>query len=332
MNKRISYWDNLKFLLILFVVMGHFIDPHTETNNYAKQIFLFIYCFHMPLFLFVSGVFYNSRNLRSKILFLVCTGFLLKILNLISNTLLRDMAPKISLLRDTSTPWYLFALAVFMLLRYLIRDKNKWFFLGFSVLMGCVSGYDSSVGDYLYLSRIIVFFPFYLAGSMVDRNQFTERIKCNYTAYLGAVSVLLLLFYFCHYRLGEVYIYRHLLTGRNPFTERIISYGFMARLGCYVVSTCVGLSFMILTPQKHLPLISEWGSNTLNVLFWHKFFFYALTRYTPFFDWYDQGFRGQFAYMLVAVVLTVIISAFKCFSFPLEYVRRQCFAAVPDRQ
>ena len=41
MQKRIYKFDNLKFLLIFLVVLGHFIDFYTGNSNVLKMIFIY---------------------------------------------------------------------------------------------------------------------------------------------------------------------------------------------------------------------------------------------------------------------------------------------------
>ena len=53
---RDSYFDNLKGILILLVVIGHFILPMDKTRP-VWSIFYIIYLFHMPMFAMVSGYF-----------------------------------------------------------------------------------------------------------------------------------------------------------------------------------------------------------------------------------------------------------------------------------
>ena len=57
MKKRIALWDNLKFLLIIFVVIGHYTQQFRADNETLQRIYVFIYSFHMPAFIFVSGYF-----------------------------------------------------------------------------------------------------------------------------------------------------------------------------------------------------------------------------------------------------------------------------------
>ena len=58
MKKRIYTLDNLKAVLIFLVVLGHLLISFTHaTCNSAKYISSFIYSFHMPLFIIISGYF-----------------------------------------------------------------------------------------------------------------------------------------------------------------------------------------------------------------------------------------------------------------------------------
>ena len=52
-TKRILAFDLLKGVGILLVILGHIEIPHS-----LKTV---IYSFHMPLFFFVSGCFFNEK-------------------------------------------------------------------------------------------------------------------------------------------------------------------------------------------------------------------------------------------------------------------------------
>lgn len=97
-KKRLYLYDNLKFLLIVLVVLGHLIDDSTvklfgdgggETGVPQAKVFsgafVFLYAFHMPLFLFISGLFNrghdDGRKVLGKTLGFVVIGMLMKCLN-----------------------------------------------------------------------------------------------------------------------------------------------------------------------------------------------------------------------------------------------------------
>jgi len=55
-KERIYLFDNMKALLILFVVFGHALEALLK-DYHAEFLYLLIYSFHMPLFAFCSGFF-----------------------------------------------------------------------------------------------------------------------------------------------------------------------------------------------------------------------------------------------------------------------------------
>lgn len=72
-NERLIYPDILKGILIVLVVAGHVIGLHYKTNMedyWNNPIITFIYSFHMPLFLAISGFFMGFGRQLSFIDFL----------------------------------------------------------------------------------------------------------------------------------------------------------------------------------------------------------------------------------------------------------------------
>ena len=60
MKNRIAKWDNLKGLLIISVVIGHFVEPLVEYSWAYKVIWTAIYFVHMPLMIFLAGMFIKN--------------------------------------------------------------------------------------------------------------------------------------------------------------------------------------------------------------------------------------------------------------------------------
>ena len=71
-KERIWYWDTVKFIMILLVVIGHFAERIMSFDDPAfLSVKLFIYSFHMPIFIFIFGLFFKERDFLRKILFYV---------------------------------------------------------------------------------------------------------------------------------------------------------------------------------------------------------------------------------------------------------------------
>ena len=62
-NIRYSIFDNVKGILIFMVVFSHFLFDYSSShpNTISRKIVVFIYSFHMPAFIFISG-FLTSEN------------------------------------------------------------------------------------------------------------------------------------------------------------------------------------------------------------------------------------------------------------------------------
>ena len=58
--KRDLRIDTIKGILIVCVVLGHVIG-NFDASYLSQRVYDFIYMFHMPLFIFISGIFTHKR-------------------------------------------------------------------------------------------------------------------------------------------------------------------------------------------------------------------------------------------------------------------------------
>lgn len=186
---RIPFFDNAKAILMALVVLGHFAECGIEESRALKTLFIFVYAFHMPAFFFVSGIFVKLKSLSArsaiqKALSCVAVGFMLKFALFALEHLLNWSPSPFSLLSDSNIPWFMFSLAAFQLLAWLFKTSNPITILACSICLSLFVGYDESIGDYLYLSRTIVFFPFFWVGAMLSPEDF-EKLTCSKIAKWG---------------------------------------------------------------------------------------------------------------------------------------------------
>jgi fucose 4-O-acetylase-like acetyltransferase len=296
------------------------VDDFTGESDICRSIFVFIYAFHMPLFLFISGLFHKNEHIFSKVLFFISAGFALKI-TLYLTARFCGKTPRFLLFSDGSLPWFMFALAAFVTLCYVFRHQNLWYLLIAWTVLACFAGYDQTLGDKWYLSRIIVFFPFYLLGHLIGSPAIL-RIKQN-AGWLRIPSVLILVGwgYLCLEKLNRVYLLRPLFTGRHPFSGVFEENGALARLACYVITLLVSFAIMMLIPSGSLPFVSKAGRQTLNVYFWHYPLYYLLNHFLHVSNLLSYGMLGKSVYLLLALLVTVLLS-FGIFSFPLKQIKR----------
>ena len=324
MSNRIALWDNLKFILITLVVAGHFADQLTDYSSIYSSIYLFIYAFHMPLFIFISGYFHSDRNTTKKVLFYTSLGFLYKIVSFLIDRLNGDSQYIFNLLADSGLAWFMFVLAIYTLVLFLLKDQNKKFILIGSIILACFAGYDKSIGDFLYLSRAIIFFPFYILGTMMKSFDILEFKRKYPLLKVFALLIFVTWVILCITKVDTLYGLRYMFSGRQPFPDGIISFGPIVRLACYIISAVLGISLILLTTSKKIKWISDFGKNTINVYFWHLNLFYIFKSFIDFNSIYSSFSFGFIVYTIATITVTVILST-KIFNFPVNILKKQIF-------
>ena len=317
---RIYLYDNMRAVLIFLVVLGHAADYLTGISGFCRDLYVFIYAFHMPAFLFLSGLFNSPNHTASKVLGYINVGFMLKIMFTLT-TLLMDGAGYFSLLSDSGLPWYMFVLAAYIGISRLLQGANKRALLVFSLLLSCFVGYDNTTSDWLYLSRAIVFYPFFLLGQMLDRERLAALSRHRYLR-LGGVAVLLFWAALCFCSHEKAYVLRPLFTARNPYATdaHFLPWGFFWRFICYGISFTTGFALLCVIPAGRLPFVTTCGQRTMQIYFWHFFFFYLLSNGLGLLA-FSSTRGGKLLWLSCAVAVTALTSA-KLFSFPTEHILR----------
>ena len=319
-KKRVALWDNLKFFLIVCVVIGHMIDYSTKTEPLSRSIYLYLYTFHMPLFIFISGLFFNYKNVNHKICLFLIYGILLKIVLFSLTVICSSYIPKFSILSDGGIPWFLFALAAYYTLAVKLKNLNQYFLLIFSVILACYVGYDKTIQDFLYLSRIIVFFPFFWLGLILSSNNIIEYKENKKTLkVLIALFIVIGFAILCINHIDVLYRLRGFFTGRNPFPKTLLDFGPLIRIVCYGISLLMCWTLIILTPNKTIPFITLWGSRTLHVYFWHKPLMMVLLCFIPI-STINSTPLGVLGSVVVGLVIAWI-SSLKVFTYPLDWIK-----------
>lgn len=277
---RTQKWDILKFLMIFLVVLGHAVSYYTEFSEEMRSLILFIYSFHMPVFIFVSGLFAKrsvNEKRKDKVLGYLVMYLAIKVLFFIVKTIL-GLKTRFSLFNEGGLPWFMLAMAAFMLITMLIKDFSPKYILTVSVVLACFAGYDNNIGTFLSLSRIIVFYPFFYLGYRLDRKKLEEfssgkLAKIISAAVIVATAAVIFL-------LGDkLYWIRPLLTGANPFKTlgEYKDYGFVIRMIYYIFVTIIGAAVIVLVPcRTPFGIAAKFGQRTLSVYTFHYIVFYVL--------------------------------------------------------
>ena len=269
-TNRIAYWDNLKAVLIFLVVLGHFLLPvASERGRVIEAVYTWIYLFHMPAFIFVSGHFSKSyvRKGASDIRRLI--GFLvLYVLYCLADWAIEIITSKSLYIRSIFSPtgaqWYLLCMFLWYLLIPHCAKIRPWIMLLLSIITGLLVGADYRTGAFLSLSRCIVFLPFFLAGYFFD-GSLIAKIKPWMKAISGVILLLALLTaYLC-----PDFFAKHItiLYGDSPYSS--ITSGIIERFVWYIVAIILITALFCVIPHGR-NMFTYIGQRTLAVYIFHR--------------------------------------------------------------
>ena len=128
LKSRDPYFDNARALLIVLVVIGHVIEM--SSSGAARGLYTWIYAFHMPAFILISG--YLARNFSAtpkqcaRLLASVLVPYLIfDVLHSLVGAAVKGELPEFSPGVPAFTLWFLFALVAWRLMVPLLRVLRR---------------------------------------------------------------------------------------------------------------------------------------------------------------------------------------------------------------
>ena len=173
--KRNHSVDALKFALITLVVMGHvpLIDGLIGTGwNYkcdklAYHTMTAIYAFHMPLFVFLSGMFTKTYGLEKQLSKSKKLILLFLLFQSIDIAMALFIEQKGLTLRRVITPcfalWYLVDLFYWRIMTTILNKRYKNLIILVSIALSLLAGYIP-IGSEFGIQRFFSFMPYFVVG------------------------------------------------------------------------------------------------------------------------------------------------------------------------
>lgn len=292
-KKRIYKYDNVKALLIFLVVIGHMTTDYAPDSLIVRNFTLWIYSFHMPAFIFLSGLVHKQYITQEqadlgvrgivgmrwdKLAGFFLCGYGLKVFLQLFRTLI-GQNPLWHWIAEPGIPWYLFVMAEYELFFYLMRAIDQkvkpWIVISAFFALSAVAGYFPAIGDTFCLSRMINFLPIYALGYYSDMNKAIEFFEKKWlkiaSAIIMAATVII-----CACGKWGMYSMRKWFTGRRSYEfledyfRGAVANGWWIRLAVWAVAILITIALISIIPDKDLKLVTVIGSRTLNIYFWHR--------------------------------------------------------------
>lgn len=261
-NNRLHYMDNLKWLLIVLVVLTHFLYERVDT---ATTIFVdIVYFFHMPAFAFISGLFSKSEKTQSAksliellIIFVLTNSFFVIIMGI--------MAGELNLVTPYYMTWYILALVIWRLgAKHLGQIRG---IIPITIILALISGYFPDVTNTLAIGRIIGFLPYFMIGYKLDREHLDRFRKCKildkiFISIISLVTISLL----------STLVITNLDYTRESLIMGAYSthYDMLLRLVLMVIASLTITLLILLSPNVDIPVITKCGRNSLTIYIFHR--------------------------------------------------------------
>ncbi|MDD2458669.1 MAG: acyltransferase family protein [Eubacteriales bacterium] len=307
MTERDTYFDNLKFLLIVLVVTGHIIEKLVD-DRIIRAIYQWIYTFHMPAFAFVSGYFSKhlpNQTQHKKLVFkLIIPYILFEVLYSTLDYLVHSTDHLVfSFLSPNWIMWYLFSLLIWRVLLKLFYRVHL--LLPLSILSAVFAGYVPGIGPFASLSRTLVFLPFFLAGSKF-KSSFLEKFNTKRMRFIAATLLLGVFagYYFIGSAMSFEWLYGNLPYASFGFSEW---YAGFFRFLLMALASIMIVCMLTIIPVGPIHQMAHVGQNTLYVYLSHGIVIRILAAMGIF--KMVEGSWGQYFMILSGFLLTLLLSS-----------------------
>jgi fucose 4-O-acetylase-like acetyltransferase len=302
-GNRNLHLDNARGLLIILVVAAHLLESLMETSSLARTTYAFVYSFHIPAFVVVSG--YLSRSdltwprFRALVLSIILPYLILELLYTGVDYVVFSrsrFAP--TLLTPYWLLWYLPSLFMWRLaLPVLSRLKYP---LLTAALVAVLAGVFPQVGMWMSLSRTLVFLPFFVLGSVLARNgRATAFVHPVIAVTVILTGALIALFVASDLDVRWLYgsqSYSRLVTGPAA--------GIAFRAILLLWAAAMALAFLSLVPG-HSSFVTRIGARSAYPYLLHGLVIMIVVRHIP--D--EPGLLTLGAMMVGAVALATALSS-----------------------
>jgi fucose 4-O-acetylase-like acetyltransferase len=296
-NREYLY-DNIRGILILLVVLGHALEYFRLDNKVGEFIYVFIYLFHMPVFIFISGYF--SKNLakgRSTAVETFLVPYLL--LNMVLSLIMLALGKinEFMILSPGWTLWYLYCMFIWRLLLPDLVKVRRILILSF--IVGIFSGFLSEFGTYMAMARTLGFLPYFLAGYFMDRSLLERAHRIRWRKYISIGIILAglgIAFFWVQTDLPPEILWRDrsFLLFKLPLYQNILNNVLLYLVGFAFVFVFLSLA----APRPHF--FTSWGQKTLTIYLLHVYLVAPLVEFT-------QYVKDPLLHLILLVAGTLLI-------------------------
>ncbi|MBO5016391.1 MAG: acyltransferase family protein [Bacteroidaceae bacterium] len=314
MGKRDTSLDLIKYILVCLVVLGHMLECTFDANPVNEKVYSFIYSFHMPAFILLSGYFFKKQDWKvgcksSVNLLLVAIIFQILYFGDPLGEFVRGGVKLGSLdglycnVTHFYKPvvWYIVALAWWRILFTLIPSwwlKSKLKLLAGTIILSVIAGWVPLDHAFVF-QRTLAFFPYFVLGYLVNQAKWLDWLKSIKWYYPTIIVVFysFIIWLVPHIPLSMLeQCFSYWSVGNNPLlimVMRFVSYIWQLPLALSAIS-------LFMKIPKNSWFVNE-GKYTLFVYVYHAFLVYFIHKLVVVYDW-NSSLICMLVYLAVVMI------------------------------
>ncbi|MFF4547795.1 acyltransferase family protein [Streptomyces sp. NPDC001435] len=300
---RDAFFDNAKYLAIVLVAMGHAWEPLRDGSRTVSALYMFVYAFHMPAFIVISGYFSRGFDASPARIRRLITGVAVPYVVFETAytyfTRWTDGVPdrEISLLDPLYLTWFLAALFIWRLTTPIWKLVRRP--LPLALVLAMLGTLAPSIGNDLDLQRVLQFLPYFVLGLCLKPEHFrlVRRRPVRIVAvpvFAGALAVS----YWLVPRMTQAWFYHRDSAAELGAPDWYGPVMTLASFGCSVVLVACFLAWV---PGRRM-WFTVLGAGTLYGYLLHGF----LAQGSKFWGWYDPAWVHR---PLGVATVTVVAAA-----------------------
>ena len=328
MKKRISLWDNLKFLLIILVVFGHYAQHVKYNSGVLQGLCTSTYLFHMPLFIFVTGMFskrtVNEKNVKKVLPYLTCY-FATTLILFITKVFLKWNL-SFEIFGTGAMPWYLMSMFFMYLITMVIKDYKPQYVMTLSLIIGVLVGFCQTDNPDLFTwMRTFIFYPFFYLGYTLDADwieKVTNKLYLKISAVIFFIVINVLAFSFPK-ESGKL---SNLFTARHTYDElgKFANDGWLYRILVYALSFAAIFLLISLIPRKRIKSFTVYGERTLGIYMFHYVVIYILVYKAKLPELLEKVLPFGWDVLFIPIS---ILTAYLCANKVFDFISRKLFSS-----
>lgn len=305
---RDSHLDNVKFVAIALVVIGHAWGPMLEWSRTLEASYLFLYSIHMPIFVTLSGYFSrhftaSPRQARSVVRSIVVPYLIIET----AFTLYRHFGHGEPLAFELQDPWWVtWFLATLFFWRL---SAPLWRVVRFPIVIAVVvslAAGSKELTETFELGRMLQYLPFFVIGLSLRREHFAW-LRTLWVR-LAAVPILAGAFYLAYVVAPTVSV--EWVYWRHGNEVLGVSYPIFALVKVAQLAATVLVLFAVvaLVPGRRIPVITGFGAASMFAYLLHGF----VTKAAEWWDFYDLPLVHTHTGIVVVTVAALVLTFALC--------------------